>query len=49
MIEKLQMLSTPSEAAGAMDVKVISLTGRSGGTLKGKTDILINVSEDVIF
>ncbi|BAL82290.1 putative phosphoheptose isomerase [Selenomonas ruminantium subsp. lactilytica TAM6421] len=38
-----------SEVARAMDVKVISLTGSSGGALKEKSDILINVPEDETF
>lgn len=38
-----------AEVARVMGVKVIALTGRSGGKLKEKSDIIINVPEDETF
>lgn len=38
-----------AEVARVMGVKVIALTGRSGGKLKEKSDIIINVPKDETF
>lgn len=38
-----------AEVAKAMGIKIIALTGQSGGKMKEKADILINVPEDETF